>query len=136
MLEEIAIRSASSHFCAPTEASTCIWSGRKIHPEDVRKCELTGLSIHFEFATFTSPYRLLPLIEILGGVRRNLDKAERWHDVAERIAAANKGRKYSVEAAVLSPDSRHLATCSELRVMLGMRVFQVGALSSFATKPN
>jgi len=133
MLEEIAIRSANAHFCAPAEASTCIWSGRKIHREDVRKCELTGLSIHFEFATSTSPYRLLPLIEILDGVRRNLDKAERWQDVAERIAAASKGGKYSVEAAVLSPDSQHLATCSELRTMLGMRVSQVGALYDLAS---
>jgi hypothetical protein len=70
---------------------------------------------------------------MLDGVKRNLDEAERWHDVAELIAAANKGGKFKVEAAVLSPDSRHLATCSELRAMLGMRVYQVGALYDLAS---
>jgi superfamily II DNA or RNA helicase len=133
MLEEIAIRSAGGNFCSSTEANTCIWSGRKIHPDDVRKCQLTGLPIHFEFATSTSPYRLTPLVEMLDGVKRNLDKTERWHDVAERIATANKGGKYSVEAAILSPDSRHLAICAELRVMLGMRVYQIGALYDLAS---
>jgi hypothetical protein len=128
ILEEIAIRSAGGLFCAPSEAKACTWSGRKIHPGDVRKCELIGLPIHYEFATSVSPYRLLPLVEMLDGVRRNLDQAEKWHDVAQLIAAANSGGKYSVEAAILSPDSRHLVTCSELRTMLGMRVYQVGAL--------
>src|SRR5258708_6131514 len=133
ILEEVAIRSAGGLFSAPSEARACAWSGRKIHPDDARKCELTGLPIHFEFATSTSPYRLIPLIEMLDGVKRNVDEAEKWHDVAERIAAANKGGKSSVEAAVLSPDSRHLAICSELRAMLGMRIYQVGALYDLAS---
>jgi len=36
--------------------------------------------------------------------------------------------KYHVQAAILSPNNKHLATCSERRAMLGMRVRQVGAL--------
>jgi hypothetical protein len=97
------------------------------------KCELTGLPVHFEFVTTNSPYRLLPLVEMLDGIKRNSDESDRWHDVAERIAAATKGGRYNVEAAILSPDSRHLATCSELRAMLGMRVYQVGALYDLAS---
>ena len=112
----------------------CVWGGHKHHPDDIRKCELTGLSIHFQFATANTPYRLLPLIEMLDGVKRNSDEPARWPDVADRIAAATKRGKYNIEAAILSPDSRHLATCSEIRTMLGMRVYQVGALYELASK--
>jgi hypothetical protein len=133
ILEEVAIRSVGGLFCTPAEAKACVWSGRKYHPDDIRKCQLTGLPIHFEFATSSPPYRLLPLVEMLDGIKRNSDKADRWPEVANRIAAATKGGKYNVEAAVLSPDTQHLATCSELRTMLGMRVFQVGALYDLAS---
>jgi hypothetical protein len=133
ILEEVAVRSAGGLFCARAEAKTCVWSGRKYHPDDIRKCELTGLPIHFEFATPSSPYRLLPLVEMLDGVKRNSDEAERWHDVADRVAAAVRGGKYNVEAAIISPNNQHLATCSETRTMLGMRVYQVGALYDLAS---
>lgn len=128
LLKELAVQSAGNLYCAPVETKTCVWSGKNYHPDDIRKCELTGLAIHFQFTTPTSPSRLLPLVEMLDGVKRNSDKSEKWSDVAERIAAATKRGKYNVEAAILSPDSQHLATCSELRAMLGMRIYQVGAL--------
>jgi hypothetical protein len=128
ILEKIAIRSAGGLFCTPTEATACAWSGRKYHPDDVRRCDLTGLPIYFDFATSNSPHRLLPLVEMLNGIKRNSDETERWRDVADRLAFATKGGKYNVEAAILSPNGQHLATCSELRRMLGMRVHQVGAI--------
>lgn len=128
MLEQAAIRSAAGRHCSPIEAQPCAWSGRTTHPDDLRRCELTGLPIHFEFVTSAAPYRLLPLVGMLDGVKRNSDEPHRWNDIAERIAAAKKGGKFSVEAAVLSPNKTHLATCSELKTMLGMRTFQVGAL--------
>jgi hypothetical protein len=65
---------------------------------------------------------------MLDGIRRNADESERWHEVADRIASANKGGRYNVQAAILSPDHQHLAACAELKAMLGMRVYQVGAL--------
>lgn len=128
LLKDIAIRSSGDLFCAPAEATTCVWSGHKVHPDDIRKCELMGLPIHFEFATPTAPYRLLPMIEMLDGIRRNSDLSDQWPEVAGRVAVATKGGKYRVEAAVRSPNDQYLATCSELRTMLGMRVHQVGAL--------
>jgi superfamily II DNA or RNA helicase len=128
ILEELAIRSAAGHFCAPAEAQTCVWSGRRYHPEDIRTCELTGLQIYFEFTTANVPYRLRPLIEMLDGVKRNMDQVQVWYDVADRVATATKSGKCSVEAAILSPSSQHLATCSEIKGMLGLRVYQVGAL--------
>lgn len=128
VLEQVAIRSSTGPFCTQAEAKNCAWSGRTVHPDDLRKCELTGLPIHFEFATTNSPHRLLPLVEMLDGIRRNADESERWHEVADRIASANKGGRYNVQAAILSPDHQHLAACAELKAMLGMRVYQVGAL--------
>jgi hypothetical protein len=128
VLEKAAIRSANGLFCTPTEAATCVWTGYKYHPDDIRKCELTGLPVHFGYITPSAPFRLRPLIEMLDGIKRNSDRSEKWHDIAELIAAATKGGKCHVQAAILSPDNKHLATCSERRAMLGMRVYQVGAL--------
>ena len=133
LLEDSAVRSANGLFCAPTEAVECVWSGRKYHPDDIRKCELTGLPIYFEYATTSVPYRLVPLVLMLDGIKRNSDEAPRWQDIAERIAAATKSRKCNIEAAILSPSNQHLATCAEQRVMLGMRVYQVGALYDIST---
>ena len=133
LLELIAIRSSAGRFCAASEARTCTWSGRKAHPDDLRICELTGLPIHVEFTTPTNPPRLLPLSEILDGVRRNSEGQNRWPEIAEKLSAANNGGKYNLQAAVLSPDRKHLATCSELKAMLGMRIYQVGAIYDFST---
>ena len=133
LLEAAAVRSAAGQHCSPTEAKICVWSGRKSHPDDLRKCELTGLPIHFEFATTNAPHRLAPLNEMLAGLRRNADEAQRWPDIAERIAATNGGGKYSIEAAQLSPDQLHLAICSEHRTLFGMRNYQVGALYEVAS---
>ncbi|UPJ58348.1 SNF2-related protein [Bradyrhizobium sp. 192] len=127
-LEQVAQRSSTGTFCTPAERRTCAWSGRASHPDDIRNCELTGLSIHLEFMTPNAPYRLQPLIEMLNGVRRNSDGIEKWPELASRLALAQNGGKYRVEAAIASPDNRHLATSSESRTMLGLRVFQVGAL--------
>ena len=133
LLESIAMRSSAGRFCAPSEARACTWSGRKVHPDDLRKCELTGLPIHFQFLTSTSPPRLVPLLEILEGVRRNSEEKDKWQEIADKLSAANKGGRYSLQAAILSPDRKRLATCSELKAMLGIRVYQVGALYDFST---
>jgi hypothetical protein len=41
-------------------------------------------------------------------------------------------KKLKVEAAVLSPARQHLATCSEIRTLLGTRVRQAGAVYDIA----
>jgi hypothetical protein len=116
VLEKVAIRSAGGLFCTPAEAAICVWTGYKYHPDDIRKCELTGLPVHFGYITPSAPFRLRPLIEMLDGVKRNSDRSEKWHDIADLIAAATKGGKCYVQAAILSPNNKHLATCSERRV--------------------
>jgi superfamily II DNA or RNA helicase len=128
VLKEMALQSATGKFCAPAEVRQCFWSGRKVHPDDLRTCVLTGLPIHYEFATADGGPRLQALAEMLDGVRRTADQAPAWDNVAGRIAAALKGGKCKVEAAVLSPAKQHLATCAEASRFLGMRVRQVGAV--------
>lgn len=126
ILEEVAVRSAIGKFCAPGEAKPCLWSGRKFHPEDLRVCELTGLRIHFEFATVSRPPRLQPLVDLLNGIKRTADKPHLWDAVATKVATALGKRRCRVEAAVLSPDGKHLAVCSEVRTLLSFRVHQAG----------
>ncbi|MGO8990378.1 MAG: SNF2-related protein [bacterium] len=126
LLEEVAIRSATGKFCAPSEARPCVWSGRKFHPEDLRVCELTGLPFHFQFATATSPHRLQALVDLLNGIKRATDRAHLWDAVANKAAAVLGKRRCRIETAVLSPDGKHLAVCSEVRTLLSFRVHQAG----------
>jgi hypothetical protein len=131
LLERAAIRSSQGTFCTPREAYECFWSGRLAHPEDLRTCTITGLPIHVEFATSTSN-RLRPLAEMLDGVRRTADEGQIWTDVAARVSTALNGKRCRIEAAMLSPSRRHLATCSEIKTLLGMRVRQAGAIYNLA----
>ena len=128
ILEDVAVRSITGNYCAPFEAKPCFWSGRKFHPDDLRVCALTGLPIHFEFATANSNPRLQPLVDLLNGVKRTADEPQLWNAVTTKVAATLGKGRCRVEAAVLSPDKRHLAVCSEVRTLLGFRVHQVGLM--------
>jgi WD40 repeat protein len=87
---------------------------------------LTGLHIHFEFATANSNPRLQPLVDLLNGIKRTADEPQLWDDVTTKVAAALGKGRCRVEAAILSPDGQHLAVCSEVRTLLGFRVHQAG----------
>jgi len=126
ILEEVAVRSAAGKFCSPVEAKPCLWSGGKLHPDDLRVCDLTGLSIHFEFATANNHPRLQPLVDLLNGIKRTVDEPQLWDDVTTKVTAALGRGRYRVEAAVLSPDRRNLAVCFEVRTWFGFRVQQAG----------
>ncbi len=130
ILEEVAVRSATGKFCALVEAKPCLWSSRKCHPDDLRVCGLTGLPIHFEFATANSNPRLQPLVDLLNGIKRTADEPHMWDAVTTKVAAVLGSGRCRVEAAVLSPDRRHLAVCSEVRTLLGFRVRQAGLVYS------
>jgi hypothetical protein len=132
ILEEIAVRSATGKFCGPVEARPCLWSGRSCHPDDLRVCGLTGLPIHFEFATANSNPCLQTLVDLLNGVKRTRDEPQLWDAVAAKVAATLGKGRCRVEAAVLSTDRRLLAVCSEVRTLLGFRVRQAGFVYSIA----
>jgi hypothetical protein len=126
----LAVRSIAGKYCAPAEAKTCMWSGRRSHPEDVRVCALTGIPFHVEFAASGEKPYLQPLADLLHGVRRTADAPDRWEDIASQASIALRGSRCRVETAHVSPDKRHLAICSEVRTMLGFRVHQAGMLYS------
>lgn len=121
VLEEVAVVSAAGNHCTPQEAKRCVWSDRHYHPDDMRVCELTGISIHFGYATDGPVTSLRPLIEMLDGARRTSDAGEN----AERVEALLKkrlGGRCRVEAAELSPSGKHLAVSAERRTLLGLKV--------------
>jgi superfamily II DNA or RNA helicase len=130
ILEEVAVRSATGKFCAPIEAKHFLWSGRKCHPDDLRICELTGLRIHFEFGTSNGHLRLQPLADLLNGIMRTADEPQLRDAVTTKVSVALRRGRCRVEAAVLSPDRKHLAVCSEVRTLLGFRVHQAGLVYS------
>jgi hypothetical protein len=129
--QRLAVRSLTGKYCAPVEAKTCMWSGRRTHPDDLRVCTLTGIPFHAEFAASGErrPY-LQPLGDLLHGVRRTADAPDRWNDIASKTSSALRGSRCRVETAHVSPDKRHLAICSEVRTLLGFRVHQAGLLYS------
>jgi hypothetical protein len=130
LLQRAAVRSVAGKYCAPIEAKICMWSGRRTHPDDMRVCSLTGIPFHFEFAALGDRPCLQPLGDLLHGVRRTADAPDRWGDIASKTSTALRGSRCRVETAQVSPDKRHLAICSEVRTLLGMRVHQAGLLYS------
>lgn len=126
MLEEVSVRSISGKYCAPAETKPCLWSGREVHLDDLRVCELTGLPIHVVYATANTSPRLRPLVELLNSIMRNADESKIWSTVSTKLSAALGGARCRVEAAILSPDQKHIAVCSEVRTLLGFRVRQAG----------
>jgi len=130
MLEKVAVRSAIGKYCAPIEAKPCSWSGRKLHPDDLRVCKLTGLPICFQFAVSNSSPCLQPLVDLLNGIKRNADEPQVWGTVTTKASAALGKSRCRIEAAVLSPDKQHLAVCLEVRTLLGFRVHQAGLVYS------
>jgi hypothetical protein len=133
-LEDVAVRSINGIYCAPFEAKPCFWSGRKCHPDDLRVCALTGLPIHFEFATANSNPRFQPLVDLLNGVKRTADVPQLWNAVTTKVAATLGKGRCRVEAAVLSPDKLHLAVCAEIRTFFGFRVRHAGFVYSIADR--
>jgi hypothetical protein len=125
----LAVRSIAGKYCAPAEAKVCIWSGRPSHPDDLRVCSLTGILFHVEFAAPADKPYLQPLGDLLHGVRRTADAPDRWDDVASKASTLLRSR-CRVETAHVSPDRRHLAICSEVRTLLGLRVQLAGLLYS------
>jgi hypothetical protein len=126
----LAVRSMAGRYCAAAEAKSCMWSGRRSHPDDVRVCALTGIPVHIEFAASGEKPYLQPLGDLLHGVRRTTDATECWDDIASKTSTALRGSRCRVETAHASPDKRYLAICSEVRTLLGLRVHQAGLLYS------
>jgi hypothetical protein len=104
-----------------------MWSGKKIHPDDLRTCELTRVNAHFEFMTANHGSRLEPLLNLLNGLRRKTDRPELWAKIGASMSKILDGRS-QVEAAILSPSEDYLAVCLETRNWLGLKPRQAGLM--------
>ncbi len=119
--------SATGKYCLEKEAKLCTWSSRKCHPDDLRTCQLTQVSAHFEYMTTNGGIRLEPLLSLLNRLQRKTDKAELWARVAEDLAPVLNGR-LQIEAAISSPGGDHLAVCLETKSWLGLKTRRAGCL--------
>jgi hypothetical protein len=109
-----------------------MWSGCISHPDDLRVCNLTGISFHTQFAAPGDSSRLQPLADLLHGLRHTSDASDRWDEIASKACTVLRASRCRIESASVSPDKRHLALCSEVRTLLGLRVQQAGMLYSVA----
>jgi hypothetical protein len=134
VIETIAMRAVSGRICAPFESKLCVWSGRRYHPDDLKICTLTDLSVHFQFCVSRDDNNLLPLVQLLDGGQRNADETRLWEELIGKIGLILRTKRCKLEAAILSPSKQHLAACAEVRTLLGFRVQQVGLVYSIADK--
>jgi hypothetical protein len=125
LLASEAISSLGGANCAPSEAIICAWGGNFCHPDDIRECDLTCLSIHVSFATAGPRSRLKPLAEILEGSRQTADRTDLWELIASRLNAAVKGNIHTISAAI-SPTGKRLAVVADAKIFFGIRVTAVG----------
>jgi hypothetical protein len=109
------------------QAKLCLWSGKRCHPDDLRICQLTQVSAHFEYMTTNGKVELEPLLSLLNGVRRKTDKRDLWPAISAQMSSIVDGRS-QVEAAALSPSGHHMAICLKTRNWLGLKTRQVGLL--------
>ena len=82
---------------------------------------------HFEFMTANGGSRLEPLLSLLNGLRRKIDKQDLWPNIVANVSQILDGRSH-VEAAILSPSGEHLAVCLETKNWLGLKTRQSGLL--------
>jgi len=123
-IESEMVASAAGNFCLPEEAKQCAWSGRLCHPEDLRTCNLTGLRIHFRFASEQGS--LAALFELLDGMDHSDDSGEHAASIVHLVTA--DGGKCRIDSSVYSPDRAKLAVCCEVRKLFGLRVSHVGLI--------
>jgi hypothetical protein len=123
------IMSAAGKHCLEKEAKVCAWSSRKCHPDDLRTCQLTRVTAHFEYMTSNGGIRLEPLLNLLNGLRRKSDRQELWTTVIEELSRVVDGRT-EVEAAVASPAGDHLAVSLETKSWLGLKTRHAGFVYS------
>ena len=131
-IEDEGIKSAIGNFCLPLESQTCIWSGKNYHPDDLRKCSLTGINAHFEFVTTGESNRLKVLTSLLDGVSRKTDKADFNEKILESLAKVTGNKNLKIEFTELSPNKRLLAFSTEVRTFLGLKLRYAGGLFSIA----
>lgn len=127
LLPDEGVKSALGKYCLQSESKLCLWSGRRCHPEDLRICQLTHVTAHFEFMNTNGHIRLEPLLDLLNGVRTTTDRQDLWPSIAA-MASRSVDARSEVEAAALSPNGEYLAVCLQAKNWLGLRTRQSGLI--------
>ena len=127
LLPDEGIKSATGKYCVESEARVCLWSGKRCHPDDLRTCQLTHVTAHFEFMTTDGQIRLEPLVDLLNGVRRTSDRQDLWSNISAAASRTIDARS-EVESAILSPNGEYLAVCLQAKNWLGLKTRQSGLL--------
>jgi len=130
LLETEGLRSSRGNFCSPLEARSCSWSGRKSHPEDLKECDLTGVSIYTEYLSTQAPFRFELLYNFLNGTRKKSDKTDLWPAINDYASMSLGGGRCNVDSAELSPDGKNLAVVLEVKTWMGLRTRHVGLIYS------
>lgn len=128
LLEQEAVRSSTGKFCVANEAKVCLWDGGKYHPDDIRICELTNTTLHFEKLGRNGKNRFHVLSQLLEGSLKMKDNHELWDDIESKSSRQIGARNSKVESTVLSPDGQHIAASLEVRNWLGMNPRHAGCL--------
>jgi len=111
-----------------------MWSGRKIHPDDMRNCRLTGVPVSVEYLVSAKDQRLDPLVLLLNGVERAFDQSGLWENISNAGSILIGNKKCAVEAARLAPDKLHLAVVLKVQSWLGLKVEEAGMIYSVLGK--
>jgi hypothetical protein len=132
VLQDVAVQSSSGKFCLPAECQTCAWSGQKFHPDDLKFCTLTGLSVHSQYLT-TENSRLQPLFDLLNDVSRLADGKE-YPVIEGALARRMNGVKFKIVSGAISPTQNALAVCAAVTRLLGLKTNYVGFVFSPSTR--
>lgn len=133
--EDEGIKSITGKFCVPIEAKKCIWSGLMTHPEDIRICQITDLSVHFQYIKIKNNQAYLEsLSNLLDGISHKSDEKNTWFSIVATTAGILGNKKNEIESAELSLDGESLVICMQVRTMLGLKMRHTGFL--FSKKDN
>jgi superfamily II DNA or RNA helicase len=119
------IVSAAGKHCLDQEAKLCLWSGKRCHPDDLRTCQLTRVTTHFQFMTDNGTVHLEPLTNLLNGLTRSTDQAHLWPEIVSKISTSFDGR-LRIQGALSSPTGKYLALCLEAKNWFGLKTRYVG----------
>jgi len=132
-IREYAVTSIGGKICRPSECEYCFWSGEFWHPDDVRDCSLTQISVHVEY-TIDQPPKLKSLAQLLDGENTSID-VRQWWPIIESAFVAKTGNEHGqITNAVLSPSRRLLACTMLLRSMMGFKKRFAGFVFSLEKK--
>ena len=132
VLASIAVKSSSSKFCLPNECQNCSWTGNRFHPEDIRICKLTGLTIHQEFLTEDRSY-LRPLFDLLNDLQSSPD-GKKYPLLEGAVSRKLKGLKCRIVSGAISPTKNTWAVCAVSKSVMGFKIDHLGFVLSPQTK--